>query len=114
LRPAAAAQRREDAKVGGQLDILGNLFEIAQHVTARGRSKVLARSENQIDVAAQFVDRAAALERDLAQRMPRGIFKKDIIVAVNAVGVIDITADLGRIGKLRRGEWLYEYWITCD
>ena len=55
----AAGQLPENAKVGGQLDVVGNVGEVAHHVMARGRSEGFAGGESQFDVTAQLVDSAA-------------------------------------------------------
>ena len=93
--PVGSKQVAENVKVAGQLDVAGNVGEIAQHVTARGRGKRLAGRKIQIDVGAKLADGAALFVGNLAQRMPGGVFEKDIVVAVEPVFVVDITERFG-------------------
>jgi hypothetical protein len=98
----ARAQLPENVKVGEQLDVVGNRGELAHQVMARGRSERFAGGEIQFDVIAQPVDRASALARYLAQRLPGSVFKKYGVEAVEAVVIADIPQTLGRVGTIRR------------
>jgi hypothetical protein len=44
----------------------------------------------EFNVFAQFAGCAAPLVGNLAQRVPGGVFKKDIIVAVKTVGIVKV------------------------
>jgi hypothetical protein len=75
LEAPEAAEFLDHAKLGRQVDVVGNLGEVAHNIMARGRSERFAGCEIQFYVAAQLVDRAAPLARNLAQRIPGGVFK---------------------------------------
>jgi hypothetical protein len=83
------AQLAENAKVAGQLDIVGNVGGVSRHVAAGGLGKWFAGREIQVDIAAQPVDRAALLMGNFAQSVPGGVFEKDIVVAVESIFIVN-------------------------
>jgi hypothetical protein len=88
-------------KVAGQLDIVGNVGEVSRHVAARGWSKRIAGCEIQVDIGTQPVDRAALLMGNFAQRMPGGVFEKDIVVAVESIFIVNKAPAFGRVWMFR-------------
>ena len=75
--------------------------EVVQHVPARGGSKRFAGRKIEIDVGAELANRAAPFVGNFAERMPGGVFEKDIVVAVESVFVVDITECFGGIWVFR-------------
>ena len=84
--------------------------DIAQDVEAGCRHEIPAMGEIQIDVGAKIVDGAVLIAGDGTQRIPSGVFEKDIVVTVNTVLVVDEAPGFGRIRICRRRDRL-EYYL---
>src|SRR5580693_8002950 len=84
-------------KFAGNSNVVGNPAEgVSHHVMARSRRERFAWRKIQFNVAAQLADCTVALVRNLAQRVPCGVFEKDVIGAIKTVLVVDEASGFGR------------------